>query len=94
MYGFLADLTVAVHVAYVGFDDRKLGYQNTQLSILDLASGETRVLTASLDRGVDNPQWDGDRGVFFTFDDHGETKVGWIAARGGTIGTSPTPRTP
>ena len=74
-------------VAYVGFDDRTLGYQNSQLSILDLASGETRVLTGALDRGVDSPQWDGDRGVYFQFDDRGETKVGWIAAKGGSVET-------
>ncbi len=74
-------------VAYVGFDDRRLGYQNTELSVLDLASGETRVLTRALDRGVDNPMWDGDRGIVFSFDDRGETKVGWIAADGGAVET-------
>jgi acylaminoacyl-peptidase len=74
-------------VAYVGFDDRKLGYQNLRLSVLDLATGSTRVLTGALDRGVENPMWDGDRGIFFHFDDHGETKVGWIAANGGNAET-------
>jgi acylaminoacyl-peptidase len=72
-------------VAYVGFEDRKLGYQNTVLSVLDLKTGTTRALTAGFDRSIDNPQWDGDRGIWFQFDDRGVTTIGWIAARGGEV---------
>jgi dipeptidyl aminopeptidase/acylaminoacyl peptidase len=73
------------HVAYVGFEDRRLGYQNAVLSVLDLQTGETRALTGGLDRTIDNPQWDGDRGIWFHFDDRGVTRIGWIAARGGEV---------
>jgi len=72
-------------VAYVGFDDQRLGYQNTVLSVLDLASGSTRALTAGFDRSIDNPQWDGDRGIYFSFDDRGVTRIGWVSARGGEV---------
>jgi acylaminoacyl-peptidase len=75
------------YVAYVGFEDRRLGYQNTVLSVLDLDTGETRALTAGFDRSIDGPQWDGDRGIWFQYDDRGVTKIGWIAARGGAIET-------
>jgi dipeptidyl aminopeptidase/acylaminoacyl peptidase len=75
------------YVAYVGFEDRKLGYQNAVLSVLDLETGRTRELTAGFDRTIDAPRWDGDRGIWFTFDDRGTTKIGWIAARGGAVET-------
>lgn len=75
------------YVAYVGFEDRLLGYQNTVLSVLDLDTGSTRALTADFDRAIENPQWDGDRGIWFHYDDQGITRIGWIAARGGRIET-------
>lgn len=73
------------YVAYVGFDDRKLSYQDSQLHVLDLESGASRVLTADLDRSVEDPVWDGDRGIFFTYNDRGVTRLAWIAREGGTI---------
>jgi len=73
------------YVAYVGFEDRRLSYHNTVLSVLDLESGVTRALTAGFDRSIDNPQWDGDHGIWFRFDDRGITKIGWIAAQGGEV---------
>ena len=75
------------YVAYVGFEDRRLGYQNTVLSVHNLETGATRALTAGFDRSIDNPQWDGDRGIWFQYDDRGVTKIGWIAASGGQVET-------
>ena len=34
------------------------------------------ILTADVDFNIDDPSWDGDRGLFFHYDDHGTTKVG------------------
>src|SRR4051812_30024511 len=48
------------HIAFVGFDDRKLGYQNAQLSIMNLDGSDKRVLTGSLDRSVGDPTWSAD----------------------------------
>ncbi|MCK7594666.1 S9 family peptidase [Pseudomarimonas salicorniae] len=72
-------------LAYVGFDDQRLGYQNSVLSVLDLASGESRALTGSLDRSIEQIGWDGDRGLYFSYDDHGVTRIGWVARRGGKL---------
>src|SRR5690606_8029016 len=44
-------------LAYVGFDDRKLGYQSALLYVLDLDGGSPRVLTADFDHQVDSPSW-------------------------------------
>jgi acylaminoacyl-peptidase len=72
-------------VAYLGFNDQRLGYHNAVLSVLDLASGESTELTADLDRSVDDMQWDGNRGLFIQYDDHGDTRIGWVSVRGGRI---------
>ena len=72
-------------VAYVGFEDRKLGYQNWELSVLDLATGKSRTLSAGLDRSVNSLQWDGDKGIFLTYDDRGETRLAWVSAEGGAL---------
>ncbi len=74
-------------LAYVGFDDQQLGYQNQQLSVLDLASGKSRLLSADFDFSIEAPEWDGNRGLWFQYDDHGRTRIGWIAASGGTVRT-------
>ncbi len=77
-------------LAFIGFEDKEMGYQNAVLSLLDLATGTTRELTANLDRSVDNAQWDGDRGLYFTYDDQGMTHLAWVSASGGKIDTVAT----
>ena len=74
-------------LAYIGFDDRLMGYHNRQLSLLDLRNGSTRVLTADFDRSIDSAEWDGNRGLYLQFDDHGDSKIGWISASGGKVQT-------
>jgi dipeptidyl aminopeptidase/acylaminoacyl peptidase len=64
------------HIAFIGFDDRHLGYQNTQLSIMNLDGSDKRVLTGSLDRSVASPVWSADsRAVYVQVEDRGTNKV-------------------
>ena len=64
------------HVAYLGFDDRRRGYQVTQLYLMDIDGRQVRSLTAGLDRDVMLPQWGGDsRHVYFQYDDQGTTRI-------------------
>lgn len=64
------------HVAYVGYDDKKLGYQNTRLYVMNLDGTGRQVLTGSLDRSVTAPQWAGDgRSIFVQVEDRGVYKV-------------------
>lgn len=72
-------------LAYIGFDDRRMGYHNAVLSILDLGSGQSRALTAELDRSVAQIGWDGDRGLYFSYDDHGVSRIAWVGRGGGRI---------
>lgn len=70
-------------IAYTGFDDHYQGYQLRRLYVMNRDGSGSRVLTASLDRGVSNPAWapDGD-GVYFQYTDQGDTKVGYVSKTG------------
>jgi dipeptidyl aminopeptidase/acylaminoacyl peptidase len=64
------------HIVWVGFDDKKLGYQNSRLSVMNLDGSGKRVLTTSLDRSVSNPAWSGDsRSIYVQVEDRGVNKV-------------------
>jgi dipeptidyl aminopeptidase/acylaminoacyl peptidase len=64
------------HIAWVGFDDKKLGYQNSRLSVMNLDGSDKRVLTGSLDRSVSSPQWAGDsRSIYVRVEDRGVNRV-------------------
>jgi dipeptidyl aminopeptidase/acylaminoacyl peptidase len=71
-------------IAYTGFDDKLLGYQNHGLSVMNPDGSGVRLLTAGLDRDVGNPQWAGDgRSIYVSYVDHGVTKVARIGLDGG-----------
>ena len=73
------------HVAYVGFDDRKQGYQVSALHVVPMDGGEPRVLTAELDRNLRQIGWGADgKGVYFLFNDQGVTHIGYAPLRGET----------
>ena len=70
-------------VAFLGFDDRRLGYQNSRLYVMDRAGGTPRLLTGGLDRTVGNPVWAADgRSVYVLYDDKAATKVARVGLDG------------
>lgn len=70
-------------IAYLGFNDRRMGYHNTELYIVPSDGGTARSLTATLDRTVGNPQWAADSsGLYVQFDDRGTTRVGFVDLQG------------
>ncbi|MBX3428851.1 MAG: S9 family peptidase [Hyphomonadaceae bacterium] len=74
-------------IAYVGFDDRRQGYQVSELYVANADGSNPRSITASLDRDVIDPQWAGNGVIYFLFDDHGVTKLGRVGANGGRVTT-------
>jgi dipeptidyl aminopeptidase/acylaminoacyl peptidase len=64
-------------IAYLGYDDaRRRSYENVQLYVMDPDGGNSRSLTAKLDRSIDAAQWAGDsRSLFVSYDDHGVKKL-------------------
>ena len=71
------------HVAWLGFDDRKIGYQVTHLYVTDTRSAMThtppdrvKVLTGKFDRSVQSPVWAPDgKGLYFHCDDRGHGQL-------------------
>ncbi|HEV7612017.1 MAG TPA: S9 family peptidase [Steroidobacteraceae bacterium] len=64
------------HIAYLGFDDKRLGYQATQLYLMDSDGNHPHSITPHLDRDAAEPVWTGDsRQLIFHYGDHGSTKI-------------------
>lgn len=71
-------------IAWTGFDDKVVGYQNQQLSVMKRDGSGARVLTGALDRSVGSPVWSADgRAVYVVCDDHGGTHVARVGLDGG-----------
>src|SRR5271170_3128621 len=71
------------HIAYLGFDDKRLGYQPTQLYVMDSDGSHSRSLTPALDRDVAEPYWTGDsRQLIIQYEDHGSGKIAAIDMAG------------
>ena len=72
-------------IAFIGYEDRTRTYQVSRLQVMNLDGSGHRVLTADLDRSVSSPLWAVDgSGVYFQYDDEGNTKVGFVAMDGET----------
>jgi acylaminoacyl-peptidase len=71
-------------VAYLGFDDRYQGHQNTQLSVVAPTGGSPRLLSAGLDRSVAQPAWaPGGREIVVSYEDQGRVRLAAIGLDGG-----------
>ncbi len=75
-------------IAYVGFDDERLGYHNAGLYLFDRDTREVTLLTGELDRSVRDPAWDSrGRGIYFLYDDEGSTKLARVELSNGQVAT-------
>ena len=70
-------------IAYTGFDDQLLGYQQSQLYVMKRDGSESRLISEKLDRDIENINWAADgKGVYFQYDDEGHTKIALITLDG------------
>ena len=70
-------------IAYTGFDDRLQGYQVTKLYLMNADGSNPVSISEGFDRDIVAPQWDADgNGLYFQYDDFGETKIGYITRDG------------
>ncbi|WP_299493900.1 S9 family peptidase [uncultured Shewanella sp.] len=65
------------YLAYLGFDDKGMNYENWQLYVRPLKKeGKTAVLAKDLDRNIENIKWDAkSKGLYIQYDDQGSTSV-------------------
>ncbi|KPQ16960.1 MAG: aminopeptidase [Algoriphagus marincola HL-49] len=70
-------------IAYTGSDDSFQGYQVTNLYVMNIDGSDPKNMTADLDRDAGNPKWEANnRGVYFQYNEFGDTKVGHVALTG------------
>ena len=71
------------YLAYVGFEDKVQDYQVRKLHVSSLDGTDVNVISEALDRGVYNIHWDAkSAGLYFAYDDKGNSKVGHISLAG------------
>jgi len=70
-------------IAFLGYEDRFMGYQNVEVSVLDLEEEEVSVITSSLDRSVNSVDWAGSNSrLLISYDDFGKRNLGSLDMEG------------
>ena len=66
------------YLAYTGYDDKRTNYENAQLYIRDLKTGNTTSLTPDFDRSVGQMKWSANsKGIYFSYADKGQTALAY-----------------
>ena len=72
-------------IAWLGFDDKRRSYENTQLYVGQRDAADSRSLTAALDRAIEEAIWAADgRSLYASYDDRGQRRIARIALDGRT----------
>ncbi len=70
-------------IAYLGFDDRKLAWQSSDVHVMDMRTRESRNLTAGFDRDVADVRWAGSSSqLLVRYEDSGRTHIGRLSMDG------------
>ena len=70
-------------IAYVGFDDKMQTYQVSRLYVMDIDGSNKKEVKTNLDRSISSPIWEASgRGIYFMYDDKGNTKIGYTDLSG------------
>jgi dipeptidyl aminopeptidase/acylaminoacyl peptidase len=62
-------------LAYLGYDDKLLGYDNLLVHVMDADGSGSRAITSALDRSVDAVAWADNRTLVIKYDDLGVAKL-------------------
>jgi dipeptidyl aminopeptidase/acylaminoacyl peptidase len=72
-------------IAYLGYDDKIQTYQVNKIYLMNLDGSNKKIIKTNLDRGKSNLKWSVDgKGIFFQYDDKGNTKIGYSSLSGKT----------
>ena len=70
-------------IAYIGFDDKMQTYQVSRLYVMDIDGSNKKEVKTNLDRSISSPIWEASgRGIYFMYDDKGNTKIGYTDLSG------------
>ncbi len=71
------------HIAYLGYDDKFLGYQQNSLYVMDVDGGNIKLVSDGFDRNISNINWKQDgKGLYFQYDTEGMTKIAYMSLTG------------
>ncbi|NNK18851.1 MAG: S9 family peptidase [Maribacter sp.] len=70
-------------IAYIGYDDKVQTYQVRKLYIMNIDGSGKKVISERLDRSISDIAWNSkSEGLYFSYDDKGNSKIGHIALNG------------
>lgn len=70
-------------IAYIGYDDRKMGYHNANVYVMDVSDGSTDEITTAFDRSVGAVAWAGSSSrLYVQYDDHGRRHLATLSLNG------------
>jgi acylaminoacyl-peptidase len=70
-------------IAYRGYDDRKMGYHNASVYVMNVAEGSSRNVSGDFDRSIDAVAWAGSSNqLYVQYDDRGRTLIASLALNG------------
>ncbi len=71
------------YIAYLGFDDKYLGYQLNNLYLMNSDGSKSRLISHGFDRNIQDIQWSHDnKGLYFQYTEKGNTKLSYINLSG------------
>ena len=70
-------------IAYLGYDDQKMGYHNASVYVMDADGANARALTADFDRSIGAVAWAGSSNrLYALYDDHGQRHIASLTLGG------------
>ena len=70
-------------IAYIGFDDEQLGYQLTNLYLMNIDGTNSHQISQDFDRSIQSIHWGKDgKGLYFQYNEEGQTKLAYINLSG------------
>jgi len=70
-------------IAYLGFDDKKMGYHSRAAYVMDRDTGAVQVQAGNLDREIDDVQWAGNsKSLYVLYDDQGNKVLASLSLGG------------
>ena len=70
-------------IAYLGYDDKKMGYHNSNVYVMNVDDGSIRELTSDFDRSVNAVRWAGSSNrLYIQYDDHGKRNLATLSMSG------------
>lgn len=70
-------------IAFLGYDDKKMGYHNANVYVMNVDDGSTRELTSDFDRSVNAVRWAGSSNrLYIQYDDRGKRNLATLSMSG------------